>query len=322
MKENIVISEFLNSDDFEKESKYLLGRFHTIVKPRFVDGFIYSFFKDFNSNPDYKERIIFEKDTFMFPRNSTLFDAKNKTITLSIEEIDLINNGFFSTKLKSIYDDLYRDFDAFHRNFIKKNEYSLIEFYTSIIDFFKDNGVNPEANKIYGAYNSNWGTLKSENTLHRSLFKDEANKYNLNFISYVEEKIKIIESNPQSNTTQKPSLIFDKKTRDEILNRLIGLQTLNHEKFLKYEKKLISHNYLNEDCNEWKKNPSSFIRFYNYCESKKIIKNDIFKENTKGITLMRDLYSFYDGKSLDAPSKRKKQNKKGTKRDFDILDFD
>jgi hypothetical protein len=194
MKNNIVMSEFLNSDDFEKESNHMLGRFRTIVKPRFVDGFIYSFFEDFNGNPDYKKRLGIEKKDYMFTRNSNLFDAKSKTITLSVEEIDFINNGFFSKKLKSIYNGLYEDFDAFHRHFTGKNDFSLIEFYNSVVDYFKDNGVNPEEYKINGAFNSNWGNLTHENTLNKSLFKDETNKCNLNFISYIEEKIKHIQN--------------------------------------------------------------------------------------------------------------------------------
>ena len=323
MKNNIVMSEFLNSDDFEIESNHMLSRFHTIVKPRFVDGFIYSFFEDFNGNPAYKKRLGYEKEEFMLPRNSNLFDAKSKTITLSTEETDFINSGFFSSKLKSIYDKLYEDFDAFYRHFTGKNDYSAIDFYNSVIDFFKDNGTNAEEYKFNGAYNSNWGNLKQGNSLplNKSLFKDEANKCNLNFVNYIEEKIKIIESIPKSNINQKPSLIFDKKTREDILSRLIGLGNKNHSKFLEYEKKLISFNYLNEHSNKWEKNVADFIRFYNYCESKNILKNDIYKETSKGVKLMRDLYDFQDGENLDTPSKRKKQTTKKTKNNFGFLDL-
>lgn len=108
--------------------------------------------------------------------------------------------------------------------------------------------------------------------------------------------------------------------RSEIIDKLIGLNTKNHNKFLDYEKKIISFGYLNSERNKWLSGTANLIRFYVYCENKSIIKNDIYRDNAKGVKLLRDLYNYYVG-DLDAPSKRIKQMNKKNKYEFNFLDI-
>lgn len=122
---------------------------------------------------------------------------------------------------------------------------------------------------------------------------------------------------------QETKTVIAKKTtldRSEILDKLIGLNTKKHDKFLEYESKLINFGYLNSDRNKWLKGTANFIRFYSYCENKSIIKNDIYQHSTKGVKLLRDLYKYYDG-DIDAPTKRKRQMTKTTKSEFNFLDI-
>ena len=135
----------------------------------------------------------------------------------------------------------------------------------------------------------------------------------------VEENIDVV-TNKIEQGTNPP---IPKKTaheRSEIIDKLIGLNTKKHDKFLDYEKKLISFGYLNSERNSWLSGTANFIRFYNYCENTSIIKNDIYRDNAKGVKLLRDLYNYYDG-NLDAPTKRKKQITKTTKSEFNFLDI-
>lgn len=104
--------------------------------------------------------------------------------------------------------------------------------------------------------------------------------------------------------------------REEIFKKLID-RTKNIEKFKKIEKILIKEEYLNKDL-EWIKNPADLIRFYNYIEEKKIIKNTF--EDSKGVKYLRDLFNFQSGNSIDSRSKRELQNAGNYRQFHKILD--
>lgn len=126
--------------------------------------------------------------------------------------------------------------------------------------------------------------------------------------------------NHQVNKAVTAPLSNNRKSREEIVGKLIGIDTRNYSTFQKYESKLIDYGYLSEARNEWNKNAASFVRFYTYCEKNKIFP-DFYKTSTKGISLLRELYTFYKGKDLNPPSKRKKQSTPSTKGEFAFLDL-
>lgn len=104
--------------------------------------------------------------------------------------------------------------------------------------------------------------------------------------------------------------------RKKILKYLIS-DELSLSKFNEFEMKLINSKYLNSNC-VWNKSAADLIRFYSFCESKKIFKYH-FEDNKKGINYLRELYDFHEGKNIDTPSKRKLQLIKSKKNIFDFL---
>lgn len=122
------------------------------------------------------------------------------------------------------------------------------------------------------------------------------------------------------NKLVKAPLSAIRKSREDIVEKLIGIDTSNYRIFQKYESKLIIYGYLPEARNEWKKGAASLVRFYIHCEKKKIFP-DFYKTSTKGISLLRELYTFYKGKDLNPPSKRRKQITPSTKGEFAFLDL-
>ncbi|MHA3786853.1 hypothetical protein ACX0HA_01485 [Flavobacterium hauense] len=97
--------------------------------------------------------------------------------------------------------------------------------------------------------------------------------------------------------------ILDTKTaKVEMLNSLFENQQ-KLDIYLSYEKILMQKGYIDPENNSWLQSPILFIKFYQYCEIKGLFKM-IFKGKTKGISRLRELYSFQEGKSLDKPSKR------------------
>ena len=114
--------------------------------------------------------------------------------------------------------------------------------------------------------------------------------------------------------------INKKPTREEILNKLIGENT-NLNKFDKYEKKLKLEKYLSVD-GEWIKKPAELSRFYSHCLNMKIFKSQFLVDDNRGIDLLRSLYNFQEGKSIDTKAKRLKQITKNTKTQFLFLDID
>lgn len=112
--------------------------------------------------------------------------------------------------------------------------------------------------------------------------------------------------------------IDNKPSNQIIIDKLIDGQS-NKIAFENYEKKLVNQEYLSEDRKQWLKKSSDLVRLYNFFERKKII-NRAYKDNSKGIKLLRELYNFHEGKSIDSPrSKRLKQDE--SKKNIDQFIF-
>lgn len=92
-------------------------------------------------------------------------------------------------------------------------------------------------------------------------------------------------------------------SREEILKKLFDSSNYREE-FEKFEKKLVEMQFLSKELDEWNNSAVNFIRFYTYCERQKLFRA-VFLENSKGVKLLRQLYRFNDGESLNSPSKRK-----------------
>lgn len=186
--------------------------------------------------------------------------------------------------------------------------------------------------RLEQAINKSATSQYSDNPKLYDILKRIENYYSITYNNLYNDFKPFLIDKPQINentgvTTnllrQETKTVIAKKTtldRSEILDKLIGLNTKKHDKFLEYESKLINFGYLNSDRNKWLKGTANFIRFYSYCENKSIIKNDIYQHSTKGVKLLRDLYKYYDG-DIDAPTKRKRQMTKTTKSEFNFLDI-
>ncbi len=113
----------------------------------------------------------------------------------------------------------------------------------------------------------------------------------------------------------------EKKTlsRETIFNYLFR-SPKDQEIFEKYEVVLIKDLFLNDEKNKWLRDAASLIRFYNYCENKKLfeVRHDGY---STGVKLLRKLYNFFEGTDLDTPSKRKKQENKRNKHQFTFLNI-
>lgn len=206
----------------------------------------------------------------------------------------------------------------------------------------KENILNDALRKIVVAkkfVNSNINDFYLKKTLlnsYNGLYREIESTYEANYPDiFVIEDIRSLNNVPKKYSGYDNligrALDFEKEPdkfstevfldRSEIINKLIGLNTKKHDKFLEYEKKLISLGYLNSDRNKWLKGTASFIRFYIYCEKKSIIKEDIYRENSKGVKLLRDLYNYYDKQTIDTPKKRNKQITPRTRIEFNFLDI-
>jgi hypothetical protein len=186
--------------------------------------------------------------------------------------------------------------------------------------------------RLEEAINKSSISQSSENTKLYDILKRIENYYSIIYNNLYNDFSPLLIDRPQLNknlesTTnilgQETKTPIIKKTtldRSEITDKLIGLNTKKYDKFLEYEKKLISQSYLNSHRNKWLSGTANFIRFYTHCENKSIIKNDIYRDNAKGVKLLRNLYNYYDG-DLDPPSKRKKQMNKTNKSEFNFLDI-
>jgi hypothetical protein len=93
-------------------------------------------------------------------------------------------------------------------------------------------------------------------------------------------------------------------SREEILKKLID-GSENRMKFESFERKLVDNSFLSIDFDQWRKSSTSLVKFYVFCENKKLFKSQ-YLMNKKGVKLFRQLYNFFEGESIDVPNKRKK----------------
>jgi hypothetical protein len=190
------IYDFLESNDFDKESStFLSSTISHVIKPNNLEGFIFSFFKDYD-NPNATKNIFpfGVKDdgiySLTFNRHPDLFDFEKQTVTLTEKEIEYIQNEYFGKQLEAVYKRLFSDLDAFHRHFEERNKFSLDECYDIILNFLSDSR---------GLYQ---GNISNINRLELTKFKDLTQSKLLSYKGAVDGK--------------KSSLEYSKNKADEI----------------------------------------------------------------------------------------------------------
>ncbi|WP_421497978.1 hypothetical protein [Flavobacterium columnare] len=94
---------------------------------------------------------------------------------------------------------------------------------------------------------------------------------------------------------------YNSEQREVLFGRLIKIETA--QKFLKLEKRLINSNLLTVEKNRWLGTAKRFIEFYQFCENQNLFIH-IYKENSKGVKILRKIYNFNEGQSIDKKSKR------------------
>ena len=316
---NEIILQYIESRNFYKldlkRANYIIKRENNNYVKKLIDNIEYDKLK--------KERILkpFHNTHFYIELNYNDFInevkiddfleylEKNFDVFKKSGLIDNIDNYFFKLKIDGQANYFFTsiiDTIDFHREKLlrmleedSQNKLNIIQKH--LIDFFIENYIACK-DYILNVYGSIYLELKNSN----KVIHVENNNNIKNFNNHL-DKI-----NTNKTIQEKPSL-----PRKEILKKLFD-GTKNIEKFEKFEKILVKENYLNSDL-EWIRNASDFIRFYNYLEEKKIIRNTFV--NCNGVRYLGDLFSYAGFKTLESKSKRKKQNTKNHQRQFHkILD--
>ena len=109
-----------------------------------------------------------------------------------------------------------------------------------------------------------------------------------------------IESSSQQSTANSFSV-----SKQDSLEKLVD-GTENLEKYYLFEKLLYQRGYINKDLDYWQESSVKLIRFYCFCEKKKMFKVQHTNKRT-GIKILREIYNFQDGNAIDYPNKRKKE---------------
>lgn len=118
------------------------------------------------------------------------------------------------------------------------------------------------------------------------------------------------------NTYQ--NIAEDREPREFLLHALIENKQ-KQDVFLEYERQLVEKRYLSRDFAQWLESPLLLVKFYKYCEMNKIFRYN-FNTKSKGVKLLRKMYNFYDGESIDKPVKRNKYNRV-VKEDYFFLNY-
>ncbi len=151
---------------------------------------------------------------------------------------------------------------------------------------------------------------------NQEILNSRAYKYKKECAQLVNEHLDIIKSKIYSELTyyvnrldvaEYQNILEDREPREFLLGRLIENKS-KLDRFLNLEKQLVQRNYLSVSLDKWHSTPINFIYFYVFCEQNNIF-NQIYEPNSKGVKILRKLYNFEEGVSVDKPCKRKKYKK-------------
>lgn len=318
-KINLVGNNQLIKKQFEKKNLIVINNLSDLM----FDGWeevIISLTMEVLTYYDYETvKSKFISDSLPFGElshyNSDIQIAANKMIQLSLFE-DSEKEEILDT-LKKFKIEIYSTEEIF-RVYQDSDNYELY----NLISYIKDDNEEMELRltvlskfmiKLNKAIYKNEEIIKRKSYQHK---KDCATTIN----NTLKEILGTIKSELNQyllslgNTYQ--NIAEDREPREFLLYSLIESKQ-KVDLFLEYEKQLVEKRYLSKDFSQWLKSPILLVKFYKYCEMNKIFRYN-FNKKTKGVKLMRDLYNFQDGKSIDKPTKRDKYIKE-VKHDYFFL---
>ncbi|MFL0114063.1 hypothetical protein V2594_14655, partial [Tenacibaculum maritimum] len=263
---------------------------------------------DIDSESDYISENL-KGDIFLFGEGETHFDKCKIFIeksSLEDDEKEMLVNVVEKSEFNFSFLEILKDF---FENPYYPEYYKIISYVTnlSIEKEYRLTQLNIVLDELQKAINKNDEILSVKSPNHLKGYARIANNY------YQKNLDKINESLSQYVNllgNRLYGLEVKARSREEIIKELCDLSKV--EQFLKYEEKLVYRGYISNDYNKWNKKPVDFISFYKFCEDK-LIFHRRHELRSSGVKLLRELYSYEDGNSIDAPNKR---NSRITKSDY------
>lgn len=284
--EDILTPSLVEYDDDLPFNSFAFSRFEKQFRSCMKLYRIETFGEDFEKFPIKFEEFNPKYDTF----NGMNFGHLNKIIEIEEFKIDLIKflNGCEDYFIEVITDQLPNPSEAEFKMFFYNTLKSLKDSYNYLLSTEIKNNVilNLFKDELIESYERAFEKAKITFPFYEVVFNKFKFEKNLSDTILI-DKVKWV-----------PTL-----SREEILKKLFDASN-NRITFESFEKKLIEKKFLSKELDQWKNSAVSFMLFYTYCEREKLFRSIYFK-NSNGVKLLRQLYSFEDGESLNPPSKRK-----------------
>ena len=225
------------------------------------------------------------------------FDHLNVRIEIDEFKIDLIQylNRCEDYFIEDITDQLPNPSEAEFKMFLYNSLKTLKDSYDFLISTDINNNVilNLFKDELLESYERAFEKTKN----HFSVYDEIFNKFNFEVNLSNSD---LVEDNRIDSIVSLEYI----PSRDEILSKLID-GTNNKITFENYEKKLVEKQFLSKELDGWRSSSINFVRFYTHCERQKLFRS-VFLTKSSGVKMLRQLYSFYDGSTLDLPNKRAK----------------
>lgn len=284
--EDILTPSLVEYDDVLPFNPFAFSRFEKQFRSCMKLYRIETFGEDFEKFPIKFEEFNPKYDTF----NGMNFGHLNKIIEIEEFKIDLIKflNGCEDYFIEAITDQLPNPSEAEFKMFFYNTLKSLEDSYNYLLSTEIKNNVilNLFKDELIESYERAFEKAKITFPFYEVVFNKFKFEKNLSDTILI-DKVKWV-----------PTL-----SREEILKKLFDASN-NRITFESFEKKLIEKKFLSKELDQWKNSAVSFMLFYTYCEREKLFRSIYFK-NSIGVKLLRQLYSFEVGESLNPPSKRK-----------------
>lgn len=272
-------------------------------------------YSKFFPNSNVSMNDYFKSHSLPFGTNNikTHFDADNKKLALNMINLSKLED-YEKNEMKIEIENFRLEinlFDTIHDNFYDQTFLIYNNDLYQFIIYIQNENIEIQKRqkdlaemikRINKALFSNQEILNSRAYKYKKdsaeLINKHLNKIKSKIYQDLEYYIKSLD------VTEYQNILEDREPREFLLGKLIENNS-NLEKFLKLEKKLIQKKYLSEVMDKWRSTPLNFVSFYVFCEQNQIFRT-IYKHNSKGVKILRKLYNFDQGTSIDKPSKREK----------------